>query len=94
MSNLRQVLQSSKKLKMRATTVWWPAGIARMQANADEEEGSEEDEDFEAGAAEQQEAEDEGDESGSDASGDAEMIDEVSTPLLPLAIRSASGFAV
>ena len=47
-----------------------------MQANEDEE-GSEEDEDFEAGAAEQQEAEDEGDESGSEASGDAEMIDEV-----------------
>ncbi len=47
-----------------------------MQANADEE-GSEEDEDFEAGAAEQQEAEDEGDESGSEASDDAEMIYEV-----------------
>ncbi|KAK9844705.1 hypothetical protein WJX74_005736 [Apatococcus lobatus] len=54
-------------------------GIARMQANEDEE-GSEEDEDFEAGAAEQQEAEDEGDESGSDASGDAEMIDEDDAP--------------
>ena len=60
-----------------------------MQANEDEE-GSEEDEDFEAGAAEQQEAEDEGDESGSEASGDAEMIDEVILNCSACAILTAN----